>query len=340
MVDRFSLADLAVPIAAAPMAGGPSSPALAATVSSNGGLGFLAGGMLSTDALAEAIAATRALTTGAVGVNLFVPRESVVDARAMSRYGSRIKVEAKRYGATLGTPVHHDFDWDTKIELLCDLRPEVASFTFGPPGQDACRRLHDAGVLVVGTVTNVDEALLAVDHGVDALTVQGPMAGGHRATFDPVAPPDPRSLDDLLGEIRHRVELDIMAAGGLTGPAEVGRVLDMGAIAAQCGTAFLLADEAGTDPVHRRALRDPRFTQTVVTRAFTGRYARSLRNEFIDNHDAEAVSGFPEVAMLTAPVLAAAAAAGDPQGISLWAGTAFRSATAGPAASILAGLLP
>lgn len=235
MIDRFSLADLEVPIAAAPMAGGPSSPALAATVSSSGGLGFLAGGMLSADALAETITTARALTTGALGVNLFVPHKSVVDACALTRYGHRMAVEAKRYGVSIGTPAHHDFDWATKVDLLCDLRPEVASFTFGLPGHDACRRLHDAGVLVVGTVTNVDEALLAVDHGVDALTVQGPMAGGHRATFDPMAPPDPRPLDDLLGEITRRVEVDVMAAGGLTGPAEVSRVLDLGATAAQCG---------------------------------------------------------------------------------------------------------
>jgi nitronate monooxygenase len=340
VVDRFALADLEIPIAAAPMAGGPSTPALAAAVSSNGGLGFLAGGMLSATALAESIMAVRALTAGPLGVNLFVPHQSVCDAEALVAYRRRIAREAARYNTALGTPSHPDFDWAAKVDLVCDMRPEVVSFTFGLPGQDVTRRLRAAGVLVVGTVTNLHEALLGVDHGVDALTVQGPMAGGHRATFDPVVPPSSRPLDDLLGEITDRVSLDVMAAGGLTGPAEVARVLNLGATAVQCGTAFLLADEAGTNPVHRGALRDSQFTHTAVTRAFTGRYARSLRNGFIDDHDAEAVSGFPEVAMLTAPVLAAAVDAGDPHGTSLWAGTAFAAAKSGPAAAILAGLLP
>lgn len=340
MADRFRLAALEIPIAVAPMAGGPSSPALAGAVAAEGGLGFLAGGLVSTAALSEAMTAARALSSGPLGVNLFVPRESTLDTDALARYTQRMIGEAKRYAAPLGEPAHHEFDWAAKIDLLCDLRPEVASFTFGLPGPQTCRRLQDAGVTVVNTVTSVDEALLARDCGVDALTVQGPLAGGHQATFDPTQPPAERPLEDLLAEITHRLELDVMAAGGLAGPADVGRVLELGAVAAQCGTAFLLADEAGTDPVHRDALRDPRFSQTTVTQAFTGRYARSLRNGFIDRHDREAVSGFPEVAMLTAPLLAAAAAAGDPDGISLWAGTGFRSAAAGPAASILAGLVP
>jgi nitronate monooxygenase len=116
-------------------------------------------------------------------------------------------------------------------------------------------------------------------------------------------------------------------------------MLYAGAAAGQFGTAFLLADEAGTNPVHRAALTDGAFTQTVVTRAFTGRYARALRNRFIDDHDAQAVAGFPNVAFLTGPVLAAAAKCGDPQRTSLWAGTAFGQASSAPAAAIVAKLL-
>ena len=107
------------------------------------------------------------------------------------------------------------------------------------------------------------------------------------------------------------------------------------ATAAQIGTALLLADEAGTNLVHRAALRDPQFDQTVITRAFTGRYARALRNRFIDEHERDAISGFPEVASMTAPVLAAAARTGDPHGTSLWAGTAFRHTKTGSAVDIV-----
>jgi nitronate monooxygenase len=106
----------------------------------------------------------------------------------------------------------------------------------------------------------------------------------------------------------------------------------------QLGTAFLLADEAGTNPAHRAALRDPTFTETVMTRAFTGRYARALRNGFIEKHDCDAVFGFPDVAMMTAPIQEAAVKLGDPHGIALWAGTAFRHTKTGPAADIVRAL--
>jgi len=108
----------------------------------------------------------------------------------------------------------------------------------------------------------------------------------------------------------------------------------------RCGTAFLLADEAGTNPVHRAALSDPQFTETVLTRAFTGRYARGLHNRFIDDHEAQAPCGFPAVASMTSPIQAASVNAGDPHGTSLWAGTQFRQAMAGTTAAIMAALVP
>ena len=115
-------------------------------------------------------------------------------------------------------------------------------------------------------------------------------------------------------------------------------VISAGAVAAQLGTAFLLAHEAGTNPVHRAALKDPHFTETVVTRAFTGRYARGLRNRFIEEHEAEAPFGFPEIGKLTGPLQAASSKGSDPHGMALWAGTAFRKATAASVAEIIAEL--
>jgi nitronate monooxygenase len=110
-------------------------------------------------------------------------------------------------------------------------------------------------------------------------------------------------------------------------------------VAAQLGTAFLLADEAGSSPVHRAALNDPQFIETAVTRCFSGRYARGLRNRFVDEHDAEAPFGYPEVHYLTSPVRAASVRAGDPHGVNVWAGTGYRKAKAGPVAEIIAGLI-
>jgi nitronate monooxygenase len=173
---------------------------------------------------------------------------------------------------------------------------------------------------------------------VDVLVAQGPRAGGHRATFDAAAKRPEEPLRELLAALASRVNAPLVAAGGLATSDDVRQVVGSGAVAVQCGTAFLLADEAGTNPVHRAALTSPEFRETVLTRAFTGRWARGLRNRFIEEHEHEAVFGFPEVGMLTGPIQAAAVKAGDPHGTSLWAGTEFRKARAGPVADIIGDL--
>jgi nitronate monooxygenase len=330
------LPDLPAPVIGAPMAGGPSTPALAAAVTNAGGLGFLAGGLVTADALAQSLTAARTLASDALGVNLFVPQASVATSAELARYADTLADDAARYGVAVGEPRHDDDDWDAKLTVVCDLRPEVVSFTFGSPGPAVCRRLTELGILPVVTVTSVAEADCALGHGAGALVAQGPAAGGHRGTFDPLAAGARESLTDLVTALAGRVDVPVVAAGGLGTREAAHEVRQAGATAVQLGTALLLADEAGTHPVHRAALQDPQFTETVVTRAFTGRWARTLRNRFADLHDGAAVAGFPEIGRMTAPLQGAAAAAGDPHGVSLWAGTAFRAARRAPAAEIVA----
>ncbi|SCX32960.1 nitronate monooxygenase [Mycolicibacterium fluoranthenivorans] len=336
---EFNLNDLAVPILVAPMAGGPSTPALAAAGSEAGGLGFIAAGYLSADTFAERLTATRKLTTRPLGVNLFAPQPSAVQPGDIDRYIAELAGEAARYGVSLGEPKFNDDDWAAKLEVVLDIRPEVVSFTFGSPSAEESARLRAAGITTVATVTTLAEAQEAVSKGVDALAVQGPAAGGHRGTYDPAARPAAQPLDELLAEVLAATGVPVVAAGGLVTAQDVGRVLDAGAAAAQLGTAFLLADEAGSSPVHRAALQNPAFTETVVTKAFSGRYARGLRNRFIDEHDERAPLGYPEVHYLTSPVRAASVRAGDPQATNIWAGTGFRGITTGPAAQIIGALI-
>ena len=339
MPDRFDLTALSAPVIVAPMAGGPSTPELAAAGTNAGGLGFIAAGYLRADALAERIAAARRLTTGPLGVNLFAPQPSAATPEAIERYAAALASEAQRYGAELGKPVYNDDDWAAKLDVLLELRPEVASFTFGLPSTEECTRLKATGITTVGTVTSIYEADAAIDCGVDAIAVQGPSAGGHRGTFDPVAHPNPLPLLELLTAAIERVDVPVIAAGGLVTADDVRRVLQQGAVAAQLGTAFLLADEAGSSPVHRKALQDSQFTETVVTKAFSGRYARGLRNRFVDDYEAQAPFGYPEVHYLTGPLRAAAVRAGDPHGTNIWAGTGFKSIRPGSVADIMAGLV-
>jgi nitronate monooxygenase len=335
MPNGFDLRGLAVPVIVAPMAGGPSTPELAAAGTNAGGLGFVAAGYLSAEALAERIAAARKLTTGPLGVNLFAPQPSAATAEAIEKYAAALAPDVQRYEAKLGEPAYNDDAWAAKVDVLLDMRPEVASFTFGLPSVEECKRLRDAGIATVGTVTSVYEADAAVDCGVDAIAVQGPSAGGHRGTFDPVAEPNAQPLPELLAAAVARVSVPVIAAGGLVTADDVKRVIEGGAVAAQLGTAFLLADEAGSSPVHRAALQDPQFTETVVTKSFSGRYARGLHNRFIDDHEAQAPFGYPEIHYLTGPLRAGSVRAGDPHGTNVWAGTGFKSIRSAPVADLM-----
>ncbi len=333
--------DIAVPIVGAPMAGGPSTPALAAAVSNAGGLGFVAGGYVSADRFADDITAARAATTGPIGANLFVPQPSVADWVQLEYYAEELEEVAEYYRVEVGQPIHGDDDeWERKLEVVADVRPELVSFTFGAPPPDVVRRLSALGLLVSVTVTSAYEAGVAIAAGADNLVVQGPSAGGHRGTFAPDLEPGEESLQQLLARIGSAHDVPLIAAGGLGTAEDIAAVLRWGAVAAQVGTALLLADEAGTNPTYRVALKNHEFDATLVTRAFSGRYARGLANNFTRLLDHVAPLGYPEINQMTKPIRAAAVEANDPHGTSLWAGTAYREARSGPAADIVASLAP
>lgn len=332
----FALSDLDVPVLAAPMGGGPGTPALVIAAARAGGMGFLAAGYRTPEAMAEQIAAVRAEGVP-FGVNVFAPNPVRVDVEAFRRYARALRPEAARYGVDLpgDDPVEDDDNWHGKIDLLLADPVPAVGFTFGVPEKTVVKALRAAGTLVVQTVTSAEEARIAQDVGVDALVVQASAAGAHSGTLTPLTVPPPIPLNDLVAQVRHAVPLPIIATGGLGTADEVAAVIRAGAAAAMVGTALLLTDESGASAVHRAALTDPSRDGTVVTRAFTGRPARSLRNRFTDRYDAEAPSGYPAVHHLTSPLRKAATAAGDPELINLWAGTGYRHATPGPAADVL-----
>jgi len=323
---------LTVPIVGAPMAGGPSTAPLAAAVSEAGGLGFLAAGYKTAGAVADELAAVRALTTRPVGLNLFFPARAAVDEAAIERYAHALEPEEERYGVRCGEAVWSDDDWEAKLALVARERPAVVSFTFGCPGREVVLGLVDLGIAVWATVTSVDEARQAVASGVSALVVQGGEAGGHQgSSADHDGEPLP--LLALLREVRRVTDLPVIAAGGIAGPERLADVLAAGAFAGQIGTALLLAPEAGTSEPQRRALCGDEPTR--LTRAFSGRRARGIVNRFMRDHDAEAPTGYPEVHYLTAPLRARARELNDPDGINLWAGVNYRKAGEAPAGELV-----
>jgi nitronate monooxygenase len=328
------LGALVVPVIQGPMAGGPSTPELAAAVTNAGGLGFLAGGYKTTSALREQIDALRSRTGGTFGVNLFVPDPGQREPVGVDAYRQRLHKEAAELGVELGFAEWTDDEWESKLDLLRTQPVPVVSFTFGLPAAEIVAELKRVDTTVIATVTHPDEARQATEIGVDALCVQGTEAGGHQASFDD-AEERTVPLLDLLPRIRAVSSLPLVGAGGITSATDVRAVLDAGAWAAQMGTAFLRADESGTNAAHKAALADPHFTQTALTRAFSGRLARGLVNEFLGAHTDAAPRAYPHVHYLTSPLRQAAIRAGDPERVNLWAGTSYRRIRQRPAADII-----
>ncbi len=323
---------LRAPIVLAPLAGGPSTPQLAAAVSDAGALGMLATGYLSAAQAAAALAATRELTERPLGVNVFVPGDGPAEPRSYAAYVAELRDWAVRNGAEVGEPRFDDDDWQAKIELLVREPVDVVSFTFGCPAPDTLARLKAAGSETWVTITTPEEAREATAAGADALVVQGGEAGGHRASFvDRPDVPD-YGLLALLQVVRAEVDAPLVATGGIASGAGIAAALAAGAAAAQLGTAFMLCPEAGTSPAHRHALASS--TPTALTRAFTGRLARGIRNAFIDAHE-HAPLAYPEIHHVTAPVRKRAREQGDADAINLWAGEAHALARELPAAALV-----
>jgi nitronate monooxygenase len=290
--------------------------------------------------MAAQIAAVRAGTAGPFGVNVFVPGAPSADAETIGGYLGSLRASAEAIGSQLGTATWDDDGYREKIAGLLADPPPVVSFTFGCPSAEVIAAFRKAGAVVAVTVTSPGEAAAAAAAGADALCAQGYEAGAHRGTFvnGDIAGRD-YGLLSLIGEIAAITGLPQIAAGGIMGPRQVDAVLAAGAVAAQCGTAFLRCPESGAHPVHKAALADPRYTTTALTRAFSGRWARGLVNEFVRGHP-DAPAAYPEINNATRPLRAAAAAAGDPEWMSLFAGQGYRAATDRPAGEIIEWLCP
>jgi nitronate monooxygenase len=233
----------------------------------------------------------------------------------------------------LGEPRYSDDDWEPKLELLSRDPVPVVSFTFGCPGREVIELLKSAGSEVWVTITSPEEARQAGAAGADVLVAQGAEAGGHRASFTDRDGLPLYGLLPLLAPVRGESTLPVVASGGVTTGEALAAVLCAGARAAQIGTAFMLCPEAGTSEVHRKALRSS--TETALTRAFTGRLARGIRNEFMRDHSAGAPVAYPELHYVTAPLRAQGRAQGDPDLVNLWAGEAHALAKELPAAEVV-----
>ena len=329
----FETTDL--PIIGAPMAGGTTTPELTAAVARAGGFPFLAGGYLSAEALAPLVERMRE-TSENFGVNLFAPNPVPVDRGAFDAFVSALQPVAADRGVAIDPePVEDDDHYEEKIAYLVDNPVPLVSMTFNIPTAEVVDRLHAVGTQVAATVTSTEEARTAADRGVDALIAQGPRAGGHSGTADPTRPLEDRATVNLVRDVLAEMALPVAAGGGVDSAEAVEELLQAGASAVVIGTLLLLSDEAGTAATHRAALQSEDFSETQLTRAFTGRPARALVNDFVQKFDPIAVDAYPAVHHLTKSFRAQAKKNDDPQGLHLWAGTGYRGAQTGSAETIV-----
>jgi nitronate monooxygenase len=329
---------LDLPVLAAPMAGAPSTTRLVKAAASAGGIGFLAAGYKSAELVADQIAEMHRAGVS-FGVNLFAPNPTPVRPADFHRYAAEIAPDAAEFGIDLSEmqPLEDDDQWRSKIDVLLANPAPLVSFTFGLPPADVVAVLQRADSRVLVTVTNAREAAEATELRPDALVVQSGEAGGHSGTFTPsTLPVTPVVIEELVSRVRAITVLPLIAAGGIATPERVRDAIAAGADAVMVGTFLLRTDESGAGRAQKHAMTEGRGT--VVTRAFTGRPARALRNRFTESHTASAPLGYPALHHLTSGMRAAAAKAGDAEHLNLWAGTGYASAPTGSAATAIRGL--
>ena len=326
------------PIIQGPLGGGPSTPELVAAVSNAGGLGSLGAAYMAPEQISDAIQRIRALTSRPFSVNLFVGGWSTTrdfDPTPMLALLGEVHEKLGLPTPTAPKPMPDPFP--AQFEAVLDARPPIFSFTFGIPDRDAMSRLKSQGILILGTATTVEEARQLELAGVDAVAAQGSEAGAHRGTFLDSFESSMVPTLDLVRATVSAVRVPVIATGGLMDGRDIAAALHAGASAGQLGTAFLVCPESGASDVYKRTLLAAKEDTTAITRAFSGRPARGLRNAFMASVDEKNLAlPYPLQNALTRPMRTAAAQQGLSDYLSLWAGQGVTRARAMPAGDLVA----
>jgi nitronate monooxygenase len=337
------LIDVELPVVQAPMAGVQDAK-LAVAVSNVGGLGSLPCAMLSPDALARELEYLAAHTSNPCGVNFFCHDEPHVDPALEAAWRSLLGPYYGELGIrdddVVATPARRPFD-HAAADIVERFKPAVVSFHFGLPAPALVQRVKETGARVLSTATTVDEARWLEAHGADGIIAQGFEAGGHRGSFLSDDLNLQISTFALVPQIVRAVSVPVIATGGIADAAGARAALALGAVGVQVGTAYLLADEATTRPVHRAALVDV-TSCTAVTNLFTGRPARGIMNRLMRDLGTirPDIPPFPLASTALAPLRSAAEARGCGDFSPLWAGqnrSGCRQASAADITRALAG---
>ncbi|MBW8348790.1 nitronate monooxygenase [Bacillus sp. IITD106] len=321
------------PIIQAPMAGGISTKALVSSVSNHGGLGMIGAGYLNPSKTREQIREVRQLTTNHFGVNLFVPT-------AFQRSDEKIRLANDLLGPIhdlleiekneIPSPTYEGLveSFNSQVGVVIEEKVPICSFTFGIPSIEIIDRLKKHNIIVIGTATTVKEAMEIEKAGMDMVVVQGSEAGGHRGTFIHDHQESLVGLMSLIPQVVDHVKIPVIATGGIMDGRGMMASLCLGAKGVQMGTAFLTCMESGAHPLHKEAILQSTENQTVLTRAFSGKWARGINNKFIEDlHEHETVlPDFPIQNSLTQDIRKAASMQNNREFLSLWSGQSPRLA--------------
>ncbi len=337
----LELLGIDLPIIQAPMAG-VSTAAMAAAVSNAGGLGSIGVGAVDAPTARGMIAAVRAATDRPFNVNVFCHRPAVHDRTREANWLARLAPQFAQFKvtppATLREVYRSFLDDDAMFAVLLEQRPRVVSFHFGLPPTEQIAALQAAGVFLFATATNLAEARTAAAAGIDAIVAQGYEAGGHRGVFDSEAPDDCLGTLALTRLLVREVDKPIIAAGGVMDGAGIAACLALGASAAQLGTAFIACSESSADAGYRAALASEAAQHTVMTRAISGRPARSLASRFTAFGASVAndlIPAYPIAYDVAKALHSAAKAAGEFAFGAHWAGQGAPLARCLPAAELV-----
>lgn len=319
------------PIIQAPMAG-VSTPEFVAAAAEAGALGSIGAGYFSAEATRDFIREVKHLTDKPFAVNLFVPDHIEMDQEQLREAYLALQPIGKKLGMPFWKAPLSESSFDEQVDVITEEEVAVCSFTFGLPNDTVVQKLKQNNIYLIGTATTVEEAVLAEQIGMDAIVAQGKEAGGHRGSFlgEQLMP-----LAELLPSIVEVVGIPVIAAGGIANREHLQQQILRGVAAVQIGTALLATEESGAHPLYKDALLSAVENSTVLTKAFSGKSARGIRNEFIELTKSVPLAPYPYQNDLTKKIRSEAARLGKPGFMSLWAGESVHETTGGTVREII-----
>jgi len=314
--------------------GGLSSQKLTAAVSNFGGLGSFGAHSLPPEAIKDVIGEIRSLTSKPFAMNLWVSMEDEGSLTSDENAFNRSLAPLTPHLAALGAPrptfkPYSPTRFEDQTRVLLDANVPVFSFIFGIPPREVLEECRAKNIITIGTATTPEEGAALQEASVDAIVASGFEAGGHRGSFLRAAEDSLTGTFSLVPQIVDRVNVPVIAAGGIADARGVIAALALGAEAVQIGTAFLACEESGAGVLHREALRGKSAGHTALTKGFTGRLARGIHNRLIQelNKPGTEILPYPLQRGLVRSLSVAAEAAGRSDLLPLWAGQSANLST-------------